>query len=312
MAKTEIIHNGQIVGSINLDAARISGIGGPDFPALIFPMDVNLNPTTRREEIILIQLSGDLIIWGKKRVSPFLSDYLLIQSGEDPRGRSSSLVLRIPVDLWKIERIEGKRCGDIKIVLDGKWLYVLRTKRAVKNHEHLESGLYATNFRLEFDIIRSLWVEKILPELGYGKIKILEIPYPEKTLEGKFEKALQEFEQAKKYFHQGDYDKTVGHCRNAVQLVPELRPLSEAAEGFAEKSRQFAKEHLEPLLGGSKSGAYAKILKALWDLAAIPHHPSPPGYFNRADAEFSLLVTSASLSYVGKLLQRARGEAEGK
>ena len=302
MAKAEIQHHAYIVGDVNLDASRISGTGGPDFPILVFPMDVHLNPTPEGQEIILVQLTGDLIMGEQTRVSSFISDYLLIRSGEHPRGMSSSLTLRAPIDLWKIERIEEKRRGDIKITLEGKWFYVLRIKRRERDHEHLESEFYTTGFRLEFNVIRSLWVEKILPGLGYGKIKILEIPYPEKTLEGIFERALQEFEQARKYFNEGDYDKTVGHCRSAVQLIPELLPLSETAEGFAEKSRQFTKEHLEPLLGVSKTEAYAKVLKALWDLATIPHHPLPPGYFNRADAEFSLLATSASLGYVGKLL----------
>jgi hypothetical protein len=306
MAKSEIQHYGHVVGSVNLDASRISGTGGPDFPRLVFPMDVHVSPIDG-QEIILIQLAGDLIIGEQTRVSPFISDYLLIRSSEDPKGRDASLTLGVPIDLWKIERIEEKRRGDIKITLEGKWFYVLHKKKSERDrehldHEHLELEPYTTGFRLEFSVIRSLWVENILPGLGHGKIKILEIPYPEKTLEGVFEKAIQELEQARKYFNEGDYDKTVGHCRSAVQLIPELLPLSITAEGFAEKSKQFVKEHLRPLIEDSKTEAYSKVIKALWDLAAIPHHPSPPGYFNRADAEFSLLVTSASLGYVGKLL----------
>lgn len=224
MAKADISHHGQIVGSVNLDAARISGTGGPDFPALILPMDIFLSPTPDRREITLVQLSGDLIIGEQIRVSSFVSDYLLIRSTEDPRGMSSSFVLRVPIDLWKIERIEERRRGDVKVILDGKWLYTLQTRRRERDHDHLESELCIAGFRLEFDIIRSLWVEKILLGFGYGKIKILEIPYPEKTLEGVFEKALQEFEQARKYFNEGDYDKTVGHCRSAVQIVPAVLP----------------------------------------------------------------------------------------
>ena len=48
------------------------------------------------------------------------------------------------------------------------------------------------------------------------------------------------------------------------------------------------------------------IIKATWKLGSIPHHPSSSlGYFNRADAEAIMLVTTALLTYVGKLLKQA-------
>ena len=162
------------------------------------------------------------------------------------------------------------------------------------------------NFAITFSIPQSYWINEILPRLGYGKIKLIEVPIPEKIVPRIFKKALEEIQQSQRYFLEGDYDKVVAHCRNAVQLIPEALPIdlsSAERPTFNDKVKIFLKEHLSLFLSDTKRESLEKMIKATWNLSSIPHHPSPPGYFNRADGEAILQITTILLAYVGKLLK---------
>ena len=137
-------------------------------------------------------------------------------------------------------------------------------------------------------------------------MKLIEVPIPEKIVPEIFQNALIELDNAQRYFIEGDYDKVAGHCKNAIQLLPESLPLDLkdiSRPSFNDKVKKFSEQHLSRVLSKSKRESLGNMMKATWALTSKAHHPSPLKSFNRADAEAIMLITTALLAYVGKLLK---------
>lgn len=298
---------------VSLEVEKIRGVGGLEYPRLSFSLEFILNPSESKEGIrafSLLWLKSSLYL-RNRIIGEGISESMAVYSWPHPSPQQ--ILIEVPLDAYRIEKIEEIRQGDVEFRLSGSALVAEhpRIKRAAPN----ESQEYRKNveefrtgkFDITFTIPQSNWIDKILPGLGYGKIKLIEVPIPEKIIPGIFKKALEEIQQSQRYFLEGNYDKVVAHCRNAVQLIPEALPISLSGEdkpAFNNKVKIFLKEHLSPFLSDTKREFLEKMIKATWNLSSLAHHPVCPGYFNRADAEAVLQITTTLLAYVGKLLEQ--------
>jgi hypothetical protein len=298
--------------SFSVDVDKVRGQGGPEYPVLSIPIGISLRPMQEKEKIktfSVLWLKSRLYIENMK-IGEGISDPMIEYSW--PHIAETNISIDIPLDLYRIECIEKKRRGDIHLKLSGTALIVEHpeTIKAGPNEDQKSCRdvveFKTGSFDISFTIPHSHWVDNVLPNLGYGKVKLIEVPVPEKTIPGIFQKALEELQQSQRYFMEGDYDEVVAHCRSAVQLIPEVLPVDfpdKEKPTFNDKVDGFLKEYLSIILADSKKKALANIIKAIWRVSSIPHHPSPPGYFNRADAEVIYHITTALLAYVGKLLK---------
>ena len=302
--------------SIRLEPQEIRGEGAPACPRLVIPVKMSLNPSIKGEGSVqpfeIIQLSGSLLMSKPPLKIGDLKSYSQPYKVRYPNV-SATYAMEIPLDFYRIEWIEENRNGDLPLKLDLNFLIALYERFPLpKERDEVEAITkdviteFETSWQqMEFTIPQSHWVEKILPGLGYGKVKLIEVPIPEKIVPDTFEKALQELEQAQGYFIEGDYDKVVAHCRNAIQLIPEVLPLSFAegeSQTYPSKVKKFLEQHLADVLSNSKRDWLENILRASWTLGSKAHHPSVLDQFNRNDANSIMLVTTAMLAYVGKLL----------
>ena len=298
---------------ISLEVDRISGVGGPEYPELHIPIEFTLRPAENKGKIkaySLLWLRSSLHMENIK-VGEGFSEPIAEYSWPHPRPHRISI--EIPLDHYRIEKIEERRQGDIQFCLSGSALIAEHPSIAKagldeqpkyrRDVENFTTG----NFNITFSIPQSHWIDKILQGLGYGKVKLIEIPIPERIVPDTFQKALKELQESQRYFVEGDYDKVVAHCRSAVQLIPEARPIDLSGvdrPSFNDKAKKFLEQNLS-ILTNSKQEFIENIIKATWKISSISHHPSSSlGYFNRADAEAIMLVTTALLAYVGKLLKQ--------
>jgi len=92
-----------------------------------------------------------------------------------------------------------------------------------------------------------------------------------------FQNAQEELVQAQDYFMQGDYDKVVEHCRNALEplkkLLPEIKTL------LTNSKYEWITE-----VGKATYEWIDKIYKKTRDVSSIPHHPPSIGHFSRFEA----------------------------
>jgi chlorite dismutase len=101
----------------------------------------------------------------------------------------------------------------------------------------------------------------------------------------------------------------VAHCRTAIELLTELGPLNPTPGARPPTFRQKI-EHLFATIDGSLTAEHRQrlpeIINALWGLTSRAVHPHKSGAFTRADADFILLTTGATLAYIGKLIERGQ------
>lgn len=304
--------------NINIQPEKVSGQGGPFYPQLTFPLTINFHSREIEEgrqkflkHYTLLELWGNLFISGEIRImiGKFRSEPILCRSLE--RGNRSSYTITVPLDFFRIEKIESLREGNISFwfgfeVLIAEHPKIPSTERRID--ERIEK-IHKSFSELSIEVPQSHWIEKVLPGLGYGKYKVVEIPIPEKVIPEIYQRALDELIRAEKYFKEGDYDKVVVHCRNAIQLIPKVLPvkLSHREERerqfFKVKVEEFLKQHFQDL-EESKTDALKEFISSLWKLCSISAHPSSPYYFNRADAEAIFIITSSLISYIGKIIKQ--------
>ncbi len=306
MAKGDFSIGGSSTRSgISLEADKISGVGGPEYPRLIIPVEFTLRPDEDRGKLkaySLLWLQSSLHIENMK-IGEGFSGPIAEYSWPDVRPRQ--VTIEIPLDLYRLEKIEERRRDDIQFQLSGSALVAEHPsvpkagpnerqeyRRDVEEHTKGQ-------FDITFSIPQSHWVYKILPGLGYGKVRLIEVPIPEKIVPDTLKNAEEELVQAQSYFMQGDYDKAVEHCRNA------LEPLKNRLPGIKTLLTNSKYEWITEV-GQATYDWIDTIYKKTRDLSSIPHHPPSVGHFSRFEVQAILMVTIALLSYSGKLLNQER------
>lgn len=288
---------------ISASPTDISGGGTPYYPFFSIKLNVTLKPILPAEgnpiNFVLTQMGGYLSLQNNERIADFWTEPIFSETHDKERNFPQQLT--IPLDCKRIERIEAVRSGgDIQLNLHFFGTVWIKDDEEYRVPDKMVSS---GNF-LALKIPQSYWVGKVLPDLGYGKFKLIEVPIPEKIIADTLQKAIEELAQAQQYFVEGDYDKTVEHCRSAIEVIPNTISLSfkpGEKQSFSAKVDKFW-EHFKGFLSNSKRDGVSKIMKALWNLGSIPHHLSPPGYFSRADAEAIMMITTAVVAYAGKSL----------
>lgn len=308
------------LGSIQIHTQNIYGKGAPAYPYLGIPLTLSLKPKELMykdkqgqdvkyiQHYTLIYLSGELYMRHNSsqiEIAHFQSKPILHCSD---RSWDTDFTIDIPLDKYRIEFLEERRKKNIRfrmhfISLISKHMPIPYNK---KEKESIVQEMLTNSFDTDFEIPQSHWVDVVLRGLGYGQFKLIEIPIPEKLIPDIYQKALIALQKSQEHFVKGDYDEVVAQCRNAIQLIPEILPLKLSdtkIPSFNEKIKHFLKQHL-PILSDSKMQSLEAMIKAIWKLSSIPHHPSPPGYFNRADAETTFIISTALIAYIGKVLKK--------
>jgi hypothetical protein len=149
---------------------------------------------------------------------------------------------------------------------------------------------------LRIEVEPSVWVDNVLPGLGYDTVRLVEI-----HLDGMPEKGifLAQFDKARHKYEMRDYEGCIQDCRG-------IQNAWEKALG-ASRNKVIAKV-LSDRLGWPETDWHFRMLDSIWkgyaDMVNAPHHPEgTPAAPTQADASFCLLLTAILAEYVGDLLQ---------
>lgn len=286
MTKTSFSLSSFTIGEVGIDPQQVRSSGGPDFPRMFVNIEVLMKPFApmlRADHYqpglvvyhTLVQLFGTMSFRGRQgqqvEIAEFSSKPLLHLSREG----SSPYQISVPLDLARVNRIEEQRVGDAVLTfhftaLVAKHPGVVAQERGNDVDESI-GALRTTSFDLYVQIPQSHWINSVLPGLGYGKIKIIEIPTPDKAIPEVFSHAIKEFEKAQQYMKQADFDKAVSHCRNTLDLIPKVVPLKfepDAKPSHPDRVKKLLREHLPVPLGDSKREAIEKMLTTVWSLTS--------------------------------------------
>ena len=245
------------------------------------------------------------------------------------QGFSWTFYLQFPLSQCQVYEIENIRNGgDLKFNLDLELIIAsgnvlnINLNPALPNEKQKpiaknflsEFSTSRPNQILQLKIPQSEWVNNILPALGFGKKKLVEIPIPmDSATNEKLVKSVANLEEAQRYFNLGEYNKVIEHCRKAIEPIPSTIPTSvsqieDKEITFNKKIIEFFKQHF-PGLDEEKVKFSKKVISAIWELTSEAVHDRSVD-FDRKEAESVMLITAASLSYVGKLLIERRPNSE--
>jgi hypothetical protein len=300
--------SGGQLGRISFEIQTVRGYGGPEFPKLIFNLDLRLSPWRNISQpsptvhpVTWMFLSGEFCSPEQRSVAAFRDEVNLYADAS--HSPETQFRLEVPLDLFAIERIEQSREGELRAALTFRGYF------AIHISEGSDKGLGVHRFQtvaiepIVFTIAKSQWVEQILPQLGNGRLELIEVRLPDGFRAEGLPKAVQEVRMARSYLDNGDWDKAVAHCRNVLEAILDSRQLQlPQASKFGLKVDTFIGEVLGAKLGEKQSKLLAEEMKLLWEVCSKAAHPSPPDYFKRADTNFIVRNTTAILEYVGRLL----------
>jgi hypothetical protein len=172
--------------------------------------------------------------------------------------------------------------------------YLQSRSGEVLHFEKVSTETYPPQFR----IARSDWVDHILPGLGYRHSVIIELPLIRTPKVSEvYRQAAEALDQARQAFVQEDYRGAIRHARDVLEY------LAKSSQGG--QITAFCKEHLEPLVGETKSKAIDRSLNALRDIVNAGSHldPQKPFTADRAVAAYVIETLTVNLQYISSALE---------
>jgi hypothetical protein len=144
---------------------------------------------------------------------------------------------------------------------------------------------------------RTTWTERVLPGLGYDRVRLVEVTLPPDLPE--HGSAAQEFDRAKRSLGELRFAECVAACRGVISIW-------EKALGASPK--MHLAEVVAARLGWSAEDARLRFLDDLWkatnDLSNVPHHPEgqvvAPQEISPSDARLMFLLVASLSEYLGQ------------
>lgn len=289
------------IQDLNVILDQINGTGGVEASILSIPIKVDFHPVTRGsiKQFEMISVKAELRL---SQNNLRISDVVQLASFKVLDKVSNVLVFQFPISrevLAKIERIRNQNL-QISLSLQAQVAFFETLSLNLESRQvkrDFVTGFETSRCDIHFNIEQSLWVNKILPGLGYDLYKIIELPATNYIIPEEYKGSLKEFDEARKYFNNGDYDKAVGHCRAALEPFGSRQNLQKLKEFVKSKSEfEWATKVLD-----STDEWLEKIIKATSAFTSKTHHYPSIGHFSRVDAEIVLMITTAIVAYIGKI-----------
>ena len=290
------IHNRHI--TIKVDTESVSGRGNEHMPKLDISVQFD-NPGQQGEKLQLLGAGAKLTETDK---SVFVGETYLQSSYFLREGEPFFLYFSIPVTSHIIANIEKYRHGNLRFLLEcslqlGRYEPV--SLMAGQGNQRIEKSfltevITGSNGQVNFEIEQSQWVNKILGNWKLNKTSLIELPSYTEVVPNEYEISRKELDEALRYFNNGDYDKTVSHCRSALE--PFKKKMDEL-KAHIKSNHEF--EWMKDISGATEAWLDT-ILRKTFHFSAKTHHAPSIGHFDRADAQIITMVTTAIIGYVGK------------
>ncbi len=252
-------------------------------------------PSSQNVSVLLTGMGGVVRIIDKSNkdnnknkyyIGTLLGQYVYFELSQGPY----TFQLSVELDPYKLKRIEEIRNGgDVDLSFD---LYL----EAEPVGQPQKKRLVIIPL-VPAKIYKSEWVEKILPQLGYKDVFLVEIP---KIKDEGFAKVAEYMESAWKEYMSGKYDITLNYCRKALEaLKNKMKELDLTRTHTIIKDNNEVKEEIidwkKLNLGDNIADILDSMFRKLYGFTTPGDHAGKA--INKEDGDFALLVTNAIVSY---------------
>lgn len=267
---------------IFIDTGKISANSGLEYPRIIIPVRLELNPikesSARVTNFIILNTKAELFLEDKHlKISDSISGsypYKVIAE-----RLNTTYNLEFPLNYKRISKIENERNDNLTLQLN----------------LHFTIGIYEQNFigsfensfsQMRFEIEQSYWVKNILPALNFGEYFIIEIPKGNKLVK----EAWAYIEKADNCYKNWDTKGAYANCREVGVLLDRIikeklsgNPIMKKWKRTIEKFNYMSSLnlHIEEITNEEPKGIVE---------------------INKNDTEHIIIVTKALLKYAEELL----------
>jgi hypothetical protein len=296
-----------VEADINPD--EINGVGGYSSPQIWLPIRIHVSHRAIKshEGFEFISLAGQIHLEGRPfaRSSPVPVGFTI-----QPRFselKSQYHCLEFPVDHSRVAALEKVRAGgDLKLRLDAALevvqLHALNQSSPGQVVDTVWGQVQRHRLHLNADLVipRAAWIERVLPNIGFGVVHLVELPAV--SIEGNsyLTHAFEALRQAQELHRSGHYPESVGKCRVALEEFFEYPAVTDGA-GIT-RNVPILKSSWETRLGKATYDWLNQSLAALKAGTNKPHHLASATY-NQFDSLMIQMVTTAVVSYAAKHLE---------
>jgi hypothetical protein len=290
--------------SLRLDESQVNGYGSPSAPRLMMQFQIDFGatkiPANRRIDFrqFTSRLQfGNIYIEGVPSYTP------LSLSERMPSYNGYSVQVEFPTTPAVIAAIERERAGgNVKATV---WAYLeYEDMRLVGNDPQDQQAQVwgvarrdrmQANGTAEFSA--SAWTTRVLPQVGYGVVHVLEFPAaPLEQYEG-FADSFKALKQAQERHAAGLYDDAASKCRIALDKFFETVEVDDGKGG--KKKRPKLKASWETRLGKATYEWLDNALGALKGATNTSHH-SPNEHFDQLESQILIAITTSLVAYTAR------------
>ncbi len=299
MNTTQITIRGNVVANLGIEPTMVNGDGGPRCPRLVIPINIQSRSAPpwaldyKIMSLIALQcslctdsISNFIFAEGSKLLGTYLS----------PES-SQNIELSIPLDPYRLKELERYRSsGDLKLRLVTELIVLLpsgndnRLKEDSNRPRLLLSEIFSIREKINFEIPRSIWIERILPNLKDSNTELIEVPLGK----GRLQEAYRYLEVAEEAYHRWDTKSVYVHCREMATALDRIVRQRLSSDKFSVEERwNRAYERFNNL---------ASLDLHLEDIKKSTAVDAQQVIIDRRDADFVLLSAKILLKYANELL----------
>jgi hypothetical protein len=296
------------IAELEIDVSRLSGNGGADYPCLWWQLQLALiSQKAPQTDYAFRSVAAQLYFSTGQKIADArpISLHRVIQGYQDYWG-DEYLNFEFPLNVRRIEAIERHRQGgslqfrlDVQIQVD--------EYGAIPAHEESKRpalwgllNVHRLALQEGFQIPQTDWVERVLPNIGYGKVHIVEFPAAPLEACAALDHSFKAIKQAEEKHRLGFYDDAAGKCRLAIEPFFDYEPVD---PGHPDSRRiPVLKKHWETKLGKATYDWLKTTFSSIKDAANPPHH-SPNEHYSQLDSQMILAVTTAIVAYIARTIK---------
>ncbi len=297
-------HERYNVASATIVEGEINGTGGAHSPILMLPvrLDLHIHPEDPRVGFRFATLQGRIdvahLAFG---VAPATNVNVHLRA--DFKALNDQMhYLNFPLDQARIAFLERHRNGgdlkfQVSLTLTVEKLYALHDPPVPNDAAWGFVNRLDVSLQREITIPRAAWISRVLPQVGYGTVHLIELPAIALSAVENYREAFQALTRAQEYHRQGLFDEAAGACRIALERFFDY-PEVTGADNLTRKVPTL-KKSWETKLGQATYQWLNSSLGAIKQAANPPHHKPGPHY-DQLESQILIAVTVAIVAYAAK------------
>lgn len=302
------VSSGYILAEAEIDETQVFGSGGGYYPRLSILLRVHFSSiSTPGSDYYVTGLDARLYHPNTGLVADALP--VRLQRIQRPlpgyAAANEQTYLEFPMDARRVAQLETLRDGkDLSLRLD--LMLAVQEHGIIAGDEKTKrpniwglKWLQQLVTQVNFTVPRSVWIERVLPQIGHGVIHIVELPAVPIAACSAMQNSYEALRQAQSLHHQGLYDLAVTKCRIALEPFFDYIPVDPTHKD----SRKIPKlkKSWETKLGEATFIWLNTALVAIKD-AANPTAHSPHAHFDQFESQMLQSITTAVIAYAARTL----------